>query len=966
MSETATTPVASRHDDLREDIRFLGRILGRVIRDDAGEKVFQTIEKVRQLAVQFRRGADPEAGAQMTRLLNRLAPQDANTVVRAFSYFSHLSNLAEDNYQTRVRRQQELAGHNGGPGSLEHALDRLASARVTRAQTLEFFERALIVPVLTAHPTEVQRKSILDIEREIERLLAERSLPMTERERTRNEENIESAITALWQTRMLRDNRLTVSDEIENMLSYYRTTFLREIPRLHQDIEARLTEQRGRSPLRRDTRLPPFLQMGSWIGGDRDGNPFVDASTLERALDRQSNVAFQYYLDEVHQLGSELSVSTLLANASPALSELAEHSPDKSPHRSGEPYRRALIGVYAKLAATARLLGHTAIHRPELAASQPYDSVQAFGQDLDVVIDSLSKNKGAALIRPRLGRLRRALDVFGFHLATVDLRQSSDIHERTLGELLRNAAVCGNYSALNEKERVDLLISELCQPRLLHSPFVEYSPETRKEIDVLLAARRARERYGAGAVRNAIISHTETLSDLLELAVLLKETGLAKPARPGQAAQVDLHIIPLFETIADLRNAPQIMQGALALKGTLRFYPLGHNAAQEIMLGYSDSNKDGGFLTSNWELYKAEVALVELFQQARIPLRLFHGRGGTVGRGGGPTYDAILAQPPGTVAGQIRVTEQGEIIANKFSSPATGRRNLETLVAATLEASLAPTAKLDSAAAAGQREFESVMNALSNFAFKAYRGLVYDTPGFAEYFFSSTPIAEIAELNIGSRPASRPRGDKSQRRIEDLRAIPWGFSWGQCRLMLPGWYGFGSAIEAWLHAPMAPKVTKSSARAKASQDTTPPTDRQIQARLAVLRRMAKEWPFFATLLSNMEMVMAKTDLGVGARYAGLVANARLRKTVLGAIQAEHALTHKHLLAILGQSSNLQRSPVLAHSIRTRFPYIDPLNHLQVELIRRYRAAGTKGIDERARRAIHISINGVAAGLRNTG
>jgi phosphoenolpyruvate carboxylase len=394
------------------------------------------------------------------------------------------------------------------------------------------------------------------------------------------------------------------------------------------------------------------------------------------------------------------------------------------------------------------------------------------------------------------------------------------------------------------------------------------------------------------------------------------------------------------------------MQSALALKGLVRFYPLGEQAAQEIMLGYSDSNKDGGFLTSNWELYKAEVALVELFRQARIPLRLFHGRGGTVGRGGGPTYEAILAQPPGTVAGQIRVTEQGEIIANKFSSPQTGRRNLETLVAATLEASFAPELKRRAAPARAQREFESTMDALSALAFRAYRGLVYETPGFADYFFSATPIAEIAELNIGSRPASRPRGDRSARRIEDLRAIPWGFSWGQCRLLLPGWYGVGSAIEAWLNQPAA-----------AAAPGTPATPAR---RLALLRRMAREWPFFATLLSNMDMVLAKCDLGVGSRYAGLVADARLRRTVFGAIEAEHARTLRHLLSILGQSSALQRNPVLARSIRARFPYIDPLNHLQVELIRRFRAAGPGGMDERARRAIHISINGIAAGLRNTG
>jgi len=953
-SPAAHAPAAAqKHDALREDIRFLGRILGDVIREQAGEKIFDVVETVRRLAVQFRRGTDPDAGAKMNRALNRLSPVQTNSVVRAFSYFSHLANIAEDLHQIRTRRAEELAGAEPGPGSAAHALARLRAAKVPAARIVDFFNRALIVPVLTAHPTEVQRKSILDTEREIERLLALRSGPLTERERSQNAALIRSCVTALWQTRMLRDARLTVADEIENMLSYYRLTFLREIPGLYGELEEHLgigltgakSSKAAKSPKpAKRTGLQPFFQMGSWIGGDRDGNPNVNATTLERALDRQSGVALQYYLEEVHLLGAELSVSSVLATVSDALQALADQSPDRSVHREGEPYRRALVGVYARLAATARLLGHTIVQRHEVGRADAYATPQAFAADLDIVIDSLTTHRGADLVRPRLARLRRAVDVFGFHLASVDLRQSSDVHQRTVTELLRAAGVCEDYGALTEAERVALLTTEMGQPRLLHSPYARYSEETLKELAIFQAARVARERYGAAAVRNAIISHTETLSDLLETVVLLKEAGLARLERRGAPAELDLHVIPLFETIGDLRNAPRIMQSALALRGQLRFYPLGGaNAAQEIMLGYSDSNKDGGFLTSNWELYKAEVALVELFQTAQIPLRLFHGRGGTVGRGGGPTYDAILAQPPGTVDGQIRVTEQGEIIANKFSSPQTGRRNLETLVAATLEASFAPLLQHSATAAALQRQFESTMDALSALAYKAYRGLVYDTPGFASYFFSSTPIAEIAELNIGSRPASRPRGDKSERRIEDLRAIPWGFSWGQCRLLLPGWFGFGSAIEAWL-----------------AQEPD-----QSARRLALLRRMAREWPFFATLLANMDMVLAKSDLGVASRYAGLVTDARLRKHVFGAIEAEHALTAHHLLAILGQSSNLQRNPALAHSIRARFPYIDPLNHLQVELIRRYRG-DPQSMDERDRRAIHISINGIAAGLRNTG
>ncbi len=929
-------------DPLREDIRFLGRILGDVIREQAGQEIFDLVETVRRLAVQFRRGTDSDAGAQMSRLLNRLTPIQTNSVVRAFSYFSHLANIAEDLHSIRTQRSRELAQEPAERGSIDYALTRLDGAGVSEEAVAEFFDRALIVPVLTAHPTEVQRKSILDTEREVERLLIERGGPLTPRERTVNEERIRACVTVLWQTRMLRDARLSVADEIETVLSYYRLTFLSEIPRLYGDLEDRLCVGRGESA-EVGPRFAPFLQMGSWIGGDRDGNPNVDAATLARALDRQAAMALQHYLEEVHALGDELSISALLAPVSEPLLELAAHSPQLSPHRHGEPYRRALAGIYARLAATARSLGQVAVLREEVADAQPYASVQEFAADLGTIADSLAGHRGSVLIKPRLRGLLRAVDVFGFHLAAVDLRQSSDVHERTVAELLRGAGVCEDYRALAEPERIALLLAEIGQPRLLHTPYSRYSDETHKELAVFDMARTLRSRYGERAVRNTIISHTETLSDLLEVAILLKETGLARSAGRGLPAEVDLHVIPLFETIGDLRNAPDIMRAALDLRGTLRFYPQGANCAQEIMLGYSDSNKDGGFLTSNWELYKAEIALVSLFRDAGIPLRLFHGRGGTVGRGGGPTYDAILAQPPGTVDGQIRITEQGEIIANKFSSRQTGRRNLEILVAATLEASFAPVLEHNGKDVERLRRFEATMEALSARAYQAYRRLVYETPGFAEYFFASTPIAEIAELNIGSRPASRPRTDKADNRIEDLRAIPWGFSWGQCRLMIPGWYGFGSAVEDWINE-------HPESRAE---------------RWALLQRMAREWPFFATLLSNMDMVLAKMDVGVGSRYAGLVADEALRTAVFGAIEAEHARTAQHVLGILGYSSNLQDNPMLANSIRARFPYIDPLNHLQVELIRRHRVDGSD-LDERARRAIHISINGVAAGLRNTG
>jgi len=931
---------------LKEDIRLLGRLLGNVLRDQEGEAVFHVVETIRQTAVRFRRESDPQSGTELNKMLRKLTRDQTISVVRAFSYFSHLANIAEDQHHNRRRRAHLLAGSTPQQGSIAYALSRLDDAGVSGSAVRGFFKDALVSPVLTAHPTEVQRKSILDAEREIARLLAERDHPLTAKELTRNTQLLHACVATLWQTRMLRYSKLTVADEIENALSYYRITFLRELPGLYEDIEAEIAAHFPQRHAAADE-LPPFVQMGSWIGGDRDGNPNVNAETMKHALVRQSTAIFDFYLDEVHALGAELSISTLLVGVSAELQALADASPDQSAHRADEPYRRALIGLYARLAATARTLGAAHVLRQEVGAAAPYQTAMEFTRDLQVLADSLQSHHGAVLVRPRLAVLKRASEIFGFHLATLDMRQSSDVHERVLAELFSRAGVEKNYGGMAEEDKVALLLAELGKPRLLYSPYLAYSAETESELTILRTARDVRRRYGERAIRNYIISHTETVSDLLEVLLLQKETGLLHQEwdpETGTAsnARNELMVIPLFETIPDLRCAAGIMERFMSLPQVRRL--VAHQGdLQEVMLGYSDSNKDGGFLTSNWELYKAELGLVELFDRAGVKLRLFHGRGGTVGRGGGPSYDAILAQPAGTVNGQIRLTEQGEIIASKFSNPEIGRRNLELLVAATLEASLMPHGA-DGKRAKKLAGFESVMEELSERAYRAYRNLVYETPGFTDYFFAATPIAEIAELNIGSRPASR----KSTRRIEDLRAIPWGFSWGQCRLLLPGWYGFGSAVSSWLDE---------------AEDA-----REHKKRVATLRDMFKEWPFFATLLSNMDMVLAKADLAVASRYAELVPDRKIRNGIFKRILEEHERTTSSLTVITGARERLAGNPLLARSIKNRFAYLDPLNHLQVELIKRHRAGAAEGgtLDERVRRGIHLSINGIAAGLRNTG
>jgi phosphoenolpyruvate carboxylase len=927
---------------LFEDIRYLGRLLGDVVREQEGDAVFDVVETIRQTAVRFRREDDSAAAQTLEKKLRSLSPEQTVSVVRAFSYFSHLANIAEDRHRNRRHRIHALANAAPRPGTIAYALERLMEAEAAPTPVLQqFFNDALIVPVLTAHPTEVQRKSILDAEHDIAHLLAERDQQLTERERAHNETMLRARVTSLWQTRMLRDSRLTVADEIENALSYYRATFLEEIPALYADIEAALAEHGL------PARLPPFFQMGSWIGGDRDGNPNVTAETLEHAISRQAAVIFEHYMEQVHKLGAELSVSNLLAGSSDAMKALTDASPDQSPHRTDEPYRRALIGMYTRLAASARVrLGEGSV--PVRSAgrgaapvrAKPYDDAAEFTRDLHVLMDSLAEHHGASLATPRLSPLARASEVFGFHLASIDLRQSSDVHEAVIAELLKRAGVEADYAALSEGDKLIVLLAELAQPRPLRLPYADYSDLVKSELGVLEEARVTREKFGARAVRNYIISHTETVSDLVEVMLLQKETGLLH-GRLGDAndpAKAGLMVIPLFETIPDLRNAPHIMRDLIALPGVDALIEHQGNE-QEVMLGYSDSNKDGGFLTSNWELYRAELALVSLFNERGVTLRLFHGRGGTVGRGGGPTYQAILSQPPGTVDGQIRLTEQGEVIASKFGNPDIGRRNLETVVAATLEASLLPHGNAPEQLPA----FEETMQQLSDAAMASYRALVYETPGFKEYFFESTPIAEIAELNIGSRPASRKLQDPKQRKIEDLRAIPWGFSWGQCRLLLTGWYGFGSAVAAHLESA--------------------PTDAERARRLALLKKMHKTWPFFSNLLSNMDMVLAKTDLAVASRYAQLVSDKKLRKHVFERIVTEWERTSKVLSEITGKAERLADNPLLARSIKNRFPYLDPLNHLQVELLKRHRGGDTNA---RLRRGIHLTINGIAAGLRNTG
>jgi phosphoenolpyruvate carboxylase len=871
------------------DIRYLGKLLGDVIREHDGDVLFDRIEYVRSASVRRHRGL---AGEQdLAGGLEALTLDDTLAFVRGFMLFSLLANLAED--------RQGIAADPCA--TLGDASARLGAQGISKAAIAGLLDTALIEPVLTAHPTEVRRKSMIDHRNRIAELMKMRDSGATE---TADGEDVEPAIrrhiTFLWQTRPLRRERLYVADEVDIALSYLTHVFLPLLPALYAQWERAL-----------GFRPSSFLRIGSWIGGDADGNPNVTADTLRLALGRASEALLFDYLDQVHALGADLSISAELAAVTPAVLRLAEASGDDAPARLDEPYRRALTGIYARLAANFRSVAGRQPPRPSLIAADPYPGPRAFMDDLLCLAEGLGDLAGGAL-----GRLIRAVETFGFHLATLDLRQNAEVHERVVGELLRCAHVAHDYSALPEDERVFTLRRELSTSRLLANPYATYSNETVAQLAIVRAAADAHRQYGPGSITTYVISKAASVSDLLEVHLLLKEAGLWTHG----IIDTPIMAVPLFETIDDLQNAPRVMKAWFELPEVAA--GVRASGYQEVMVGYSDSNKDGGYLMSLWSLHKASRTLAGVFDKAGVRLQLFHGRGGAVGRGGGSSFAAIRAQPTGTVQGRIRITEQGEVIAAKYGTRESAAINLEAIASATLLSSLEPSKKQS------HGRFHSAMETISETSFRAYRSLVYETEGFRIFFRQMTPIAEIAELKIGSRPTSRT----SSGRIEDLRAIPWGFSWAQARVMLPGWYGVGEGLAA-----------------------CPDLD--------LLRAMDEEWPFFRTTLDNLEMILAKSDMAIAARYCELVNDQAMREAIFGRIRDAWLRTKERLLEIRGEKRLLQNDPVLDASIRLRLPYIEPLNLLQVELLKRCRA-GEK--DARIHEGIHLSINAIATALRNSG
>lgn len=896
--------------DASESMHFLDQVLGRVLQEQEGDRALDAVQEIRRQSIAYHTTGDKAAYTRLHDIVSALPEDLTLQVMRAFTYYLHLLNIAQDEEQLMLHRVAPVT-------TLAQTICDLRAQGVSEAELTRFFQTALISPILTAHPTEIRRQATMRSEFAIIDGLHARNLSRAAGAETQEiDERIEREIETLWQTHLLRRSKLTVEDEIANGLSYFDHTFFDALPKLQNTLLAALTGD----PDARD--ISSFLRVGSWIGGDRDGNPNVTATTLRKTFDRQSGHALRHYLEDVHNLGSELSVSTRVVGVSEEAAALAAQSFDTSTHREDEPYRRILISIYARLVATLKDINPKALAPRAGHVAQPYRDPAEFLQELDVIDRSLRAHRGIRIARGRLRKLRRKIRAFGFHLASVDLRQNAAVHEATIAELFEAIAPGTGYTDLNEEARCALLLRELDTPRALTRPHWSYTKQTTRELDIFASAKTILHRFGPGAIATSIISNAQSPSDVLELCVLMKEAGIL-----AEDGTCPVALVPLFETIEDLRNGPAIMQALFDIPAYRRVVAT-QNDTQEVMLGYSDSNKDGGFVTSSWELFQAEQKFVELFAAHKIRLRLFHGRGGSVGRGGGPAREAILAQPPGAVDGQIRLTEQGEVISSRYAHADIGYAHLETLVSATLEASLTPgRAEPDPGAV-------EIMDQLSGHAFAAYRDLVFGTPGFEDFFWSTTIINEIASLNIGSRPASR----KANRDITALRAIPWVFSWAQCRIMLPGWYGFGSGVEKWRMQ-------------SENQDLEP------------LKKLYDSWPFFHSMVEKIELILNKSDLGIASSYADLVSDTNVRDRIFGRISDEWHKTATALEAITGRPPIPLPKGAEGGMIPHRVPYLDSLNHMQVEMMKRARAGNT---GELVNRGILLSINGIASGLRNTG
>ena len=887
---------------LAADAEFLKQSLFNLLHEEASPLVVETVKLL---------STSDDSAALLEKVLPQLDEQQTHDLTLACGLFAQILNIAEDVHHERRRQIHEDAGHNSAEGSLTETVRKLKAGKVNGKALQQQLDNTVVTAVLTAHPTEVQRQTVLSFNRRIRALLPQRERCTNPDALAQLRREIDTVLLGLWQTSETRRHKLSVNDEINNGVSIFPMSFFEALPKLYRTME------RDFQTAYPGVRVPNILKIGGWIGGDRDGNPFVSAETLRFAFRRHADAVFRFYRGELDKLYRELPLSIRRVKVNDDVMALAALSPDEEIARTEEPYRRAIAYIMARAMGKARSLGLGM--GCKFGFLEPYATVEEFLNDLKKLQRSLHENGSPLLAEGRLADIIRSVSVFGFHMMPLDLRQHAGKHADVVAELFQHAGL-EDYNSLNEEQKQAALLRELGHQRPLYSPFITYSDHTRHELAIFNEARKIKDEFGEDAVTQSIISNCEQPSDLLALALLLKESGLLVVENGKPHSRIN--IVPLFETIEALENACPVMETMFRLDWYDALLESRGNI-QEIMLGYSDSNKDGGYVTSSWCLYQAELGLVELFKKYDVRMRLFHGRGGSVGRGGGPSYQAILAQRAGSVAGQIRITEQGEVITAKYADPGNAQRNLETLVAATLEASILPDKKDPD---------DKLMQDLSDVSFKYYRELITH-PDFIDYFLQTSPIQEIATLNLGSRPASR----KTLARIQDLRAIPWVFSWMQNRLMLPAWYGFGSAVETLCEG---------------NPDT-----------LTALREHAQSNPFFQAMLSNMEQVMAKTDITLAENYAGLSESPDKAKVIFGMIKEEYQRSRKALLDLLQTEELLRDNRSLARSLALRIPYLNALNGLQVAMLKRLRKEPD---NPHALLMVHLTINGVAQGLRNTG
>ena len=831
--------------------------------------------------------------AALTQNIDNIPYEKAYELSRVLAFIPLLINIAED----AISSKKMICEKNQGKikrENLEHAF--------LNKKKMEAIERIEVTPVLTAHPTQIQRKSILDLMANIYDLIKSYDAVKSNLiDRNEWETALKRDINILLQTDTLRSTKLRVDNEISNIMSYYNTTFLSAIPDLILKYN-KLAREYGI----KKTVIP--VRIGTWVGGDRDGNPYVSAHTLNKTIKMASGVIFNEYISKLSKLYREFSMSYELVNYSKEVQELVDKSHDLSIHRQKEPYRRAISYIKDRIIATAYMLELDTTTMPNNTDLEGYKDSNEFLCDLQKIEDSIKKYSGEILVKGTLERLITAVKVFGFYLSTVDLRQDSSIHEKCVDELLKSANIHKDYLNLNEDEKCKLLLNILeNDPRPLSSDNIPKSDLLKQELDIYTTAKKMHDMFGKDVIKHNIISHTTSVSDMLEALIFLKEANL------------DVNIVPLFETIEDLQNSIKVMEKWFNIPLVKELLKKNNNE-QEIMLGYSDSNKDGGYLTSSFSLYQAQKNLIELGEKYGVSISYFHGRGGTVGRGGGPSYEAILAQPSGSIKGKIRLTEQGEIIEAKYGNYNNGIYNLEALVTSSLEVSMSNTKK-------DFKDYENILKDLSDISYRKYRSLVFETKGFIDFFYTITPIVEISKLNLGSRPSSRKQG----RSIENLRAIPWVFSWSQARIMLPGWYGLGTALKS--------------------------------ADMSKLKEMYKTFPFFRTQISNVDMLLAKTDMDIAREYIELADDKENARKIFADILEEYNLTKKLILEVSEKKELLEDNLELKKSLENRMPYFNALNNLQIKLLKK----GREGMeDEDLIKAIHTCINGIATGLRNSG